>query len=165
MVRPRWLASFLGRPELGQLWVATLDGRIAGYALAPFYFSIEFDGTVALVDEFFLVPECRGQGVGGRLLSKVLAGLRAEGIGVVRLEVDRRHPEAATLYARLGFVRDGREAWTKRFEIANSQLAWVIGYWLLAIGYYHPAPGIIENDFEVAQRGHADVSGASFAGG
>ena len=117
----RLLASFLGRPELGRLWVATLDRNIAGYALAPFYFSLEFDGTVALVDEFYLVPKYRGQGAGGRLLREILAGLRADGIGVVRLEVDGRHPEASTLYARLGFVRDGREAWTKRFEIANSQ--------------------------------------------
>ena len=117
----RLLARFLGRPELGRLWVATLDGRVAGYALVPFYFSLEFDGTVALVDEFYLVPKYRGQGAGGRLLREILAGLRADGIGVVRLEVDGRHPEASTLYARLGFVRDGREAWTKRFEIAKSQ--------------------------------------------
>ena len=114
----RLLASFLSRPDLGRLWVATLEEQIAGYALSPFYFSLEFGGLVALIDEFFLLPECRAQGTGGKLLSTALADLTAEGIRAVRLEVDRRHPAATTLYSRLGFTHDGREAWTKRLDPA-----------------------------------------------
>ncbi len=107
------LEGFLRRPEAGQLWLAEVDGAVMGYALVPFYFALEFDGPVALLDEFFVRTEARGQGVGAKLLEGVMAGLLSEGIRRVRLEVDERHPEAAELYERLGFSRDGRETWSR----------------------------------------------------
>jgi len=107
------LEGFLQRPEMGQLWLAEVDGAVVGYALVPFYFALEFDGPVALLDEFFVSPEARGQGVGSKLLKGVMTGLQSEGIRRVRLEVDERHPEAAELYERLGFSRDGRETWSR----------------------------------------------------
>lgn len=109
----RLLAEFLQRPEAGRLWVAKMEGRMVGYALVPFYFALEFDGPVALLDEFFMLPEMRGQGAGAKLLSEVMAALPGEGIQRLRLEVDEKHPEAAELYERLGFVRDGRETWSR----------------------------------------------------
>jgi len=107
------LEGFLQRPEAGQLWLAEVNGVVVGYAVVPFYFALEFDGPVALLDEFYVVAEARGQGVGATLLREVLAGLRSEGIMRIRLEVDERHPEAAGLYERLGFTKDGRETWSK----------------------------------------------------
>lgn len=107
------LTGFVQRPEAGQLWLTELDGRVVGYALTPFYFALEFDGPVALLDEFFVVPEVRGRGVGVDLLRAMMAALPEAGIRRVRLEVDERHPEAAGLYERLGFSRDGRETWSR----------------------------------------------------
>ncbi len=108
------LAGLLERPGEGRLWLARCQGRVVGYALVAFYFSLEFDGRAALLDEFYLDPEFRGRGVGGALLEDVVAALSAEGAGIVRLEVDGRHPEAARLYARRGFVSDGRATWSRR---------------------------------------------------
>lgn len=109
----RLLAEFLQRPEAGRLWVAQVEGRIVGYALVPFYFALEFDGPVALLDEFFMLPEMRGRGAGAKLLSEVMAALPGEGIQRLRLEVDEKHPAAAKLYERLGFIKDGRETWSR----------------------------------------------------
>ncbi|MCD6051826.1 MAG: GCN5-related N-acetyltransferase [Verrucomicrobia bacterium] len=109
----RLLVEFLQRPELGRLWVAVSGERIVGYALVPYYFGLEFDGVVGLLDEFFISPAARGQGAGARLLKEVMSGLPQEGITKLRLEVDGKHPEAARLYERLGFVWDGRETWSK----------------------------------------------------
>lgn len=109
----RLLAEFLQRTDAGRLWVAQVEGRIIGYALVPFYFALEFDGPVGLLDEFFLLPEMRGQGAGAKLLGEVMAALPGEGIQRLRLEVDERHPEAAELYERLGFIKDGRETWSR----------------------------------------------------
>ncbi len=113
----RLLGEFLQRPELGRLWVAVSGERIVGYALVPFYFALEYDGAVGLLDEFYMLPAARGQGAGARLLREVMSGLSQEGIQKLRLEVDGKHPEAARLYERLGFVRDGRETWSKVVEI------------------------------------------------
>jgi GNAT superfamily N-acetyltransferase len=107
------LEGFLQRTEAGRLWLAEVDGVVVGYALVPFYFALEFDGPVALLDEFFVRPEARGQGVGAKLLEGMVTALQSEGIRRVRLEVDERHPEAAELYERLGFTKDGRETWSK----------------------------------------------------
>lgn len=108
------LRSFLQRPEQGQLWLAVDEGRIVGYAFLPFYFGLEFDGTVALLDEFYVSAECRRLGLGKQLLQTAFAALAQAGIKVMRLELDERHPEAASLYERLGFRPDGRSIWSWR---------------------------------------------------
>lgn len=110
------LVDYLQRPQAGRMWLVKSDDAVAGYALVPFYFSLEFDGPVALLDELFVSAEYRGQGVGAKLMAAVVEMLQAEGIRVVRLEVDERHPEAAALYARQGFSRDGREVWSRKMS-------------------------------------------------
>lgn len=109
----RLLQEFIGRPDLGRLWLAQKEGRLVGYASIPFYFALEFDGLVALLDELFVLPELRGQGAGAQMLNAIMEELPKDGIQRLRLEVDEKHPEAATLYARLGFVRDGRQTWSR----------------------------------------------------
>lgn len=110
------LARFLDNSDLGRLWVVSVDGSMAGYALLPLYFSLEFDGRVALLDELFVSQRHRGTGAGTRLLEAVIQSLGKDGIPGIRLEVDRRHPDATALYTRLGFRPDGRETWTRRLE-------------------------------------------------
>lgn len=107
------LTGFLTRPELGQLWIAQQGEDLAGYASVPFYFALEYDGSVGLLDEFFTLPELRGRGVGAHLLAAVTEGLKQDRISRLRLEVDDRHPQAASLYERLGFKRDGRQTWSR----------------------------------------------------
>ncbi|HEY1171560.1 MAG TPA: GNAT family N-acetyltransferase [Verrucomicrobiae bacterium] len=109
----RLLKEFIGRRDLGGLWCAEKEGRMVGYASIPFYFALEFDGRVGLLDELFVLPEFRGLGSGAHMLKEIMNELPAEGINRLRLEVDERHPEAATLYARLGFVLDGRQTWSR----------------------------------------------------
>lgn len=110
------LAGFVSESRLGRLWVVTLDARIIGYALLSFYFSLEFDGTVALLDELFVTATARGHGAGSRLLTEATAALACDGLAVIRLELDQRHPDASALYSRHGFLPDGRDTWTKRLE-------------------------------------------------
>ncbi|MFO1462045.1 MAG: GNAT family N-acetyltransferase [Verrucomicrobiota bacterium] len=108
------LRRIIGDPKLGRIWLAESEAGFAGYALVAFYFSLEFDGLAALLDELYVSPRYRGRGVGEQLLTETSRALVDQGARVLRLEVDRRYPSAAKLYARLGFVPDGRETWTKR---------------------------------------------------
>lgn len=108
------LARLLDDSDLGRLWVVSVDRQIAGYALLPLYFSVEFDGRVALLDELYVTENHRGTGAGTSLLEEVIHALRQERILAIRLEVDSRHPDATALYTRLGFRPDGRETWTRR---------------------------------------------------
>lgn len=108
------LAGLLARPDWGGLWLVLHDGGIVGYALVAHYFSLEYDGRVTLLDEFWIAPAHRGAGLGGAVLEELEARLRADGVGVVRLEMEARHAQASGLYARHGYAAGGREMWTKR---------------------------------------------------
>ena len=108
------LREMLGDPARGRLFLIRRADTVVGYALLAFYLSLEFDGPTAILDEFFVQSACRGGGLGGRALVQLLRVLADQGIRVARLEIDDRHPEAASLYARHGFRPDGRRLWTRR---------------------------------------------------
>lgn len=110
------LDALLAQPDLGALWLIEHAGAVAGYALVAFYFSLEYDGRVALLDEFFVAPPHRGSGVGDAALKALEAALLDGGVKVVRLEVEARHARAASLYARHGYHAGGREMWTRRLD-------------------------------------------------
>ncbi len=55
-----------------------------------------------------LLPSCRGQGLGQRMLAKTLARARDLGLERVDLSVLHDNTAAYALYKRLGFVVEGR---------------------------------------------------------
>src|SRR3981189_777167 len=68
--RPRvepLLGDLRAAPERGACWVAEADGRLCGYLLAVFMFSLEHGGLMAEIDELFVAPDMRSAGVGSRL--------------------------------------------------------------------------------------------------
>lgn len=89
----------------GDLHLGAYDGgRLVGVATARVtgqYFGGRAVpmGAVASVA---VVPEARGGGVGGRLMRRTLAGMRAEGLAISTL-----YPSATTFYRRLGWEIGG----------------------------------------------------------
>jgi len=80
-----------------------LRKALAGDLALCFGYSIEFGGRAAFVDEFFILPEARGRGLGGRLLEEVKAAAAAEGILALHLDVARQNEAAQRIYTRHGF--------------------------------------------------------------
>jgi len=114
--RRRAVAELLGDARRGTLWLVHHDGELAGYvAICPGY-SIEFAGFDAFVDEFFLVPEHRGQGGGRAVLERVKDAARALGLRALHLEVARDNTRARGLYDACGF--DARE----RYVLMSARL-------------------------------------------
>ncbi|HMO64908.1 MAG TPA: GNAT family N-acetyltransferase [Verrucomicrobiota bacterium] len=107
------LAGLVEQPAWGALWLIETGGQIAGYVLVAHHFSLEFDGRVGLVDEFWIAAPHRGRGIGGRALELLAERLQQSGIRTLRLEVAASHADAAALYARHGFRPAGRELWTR----------------------------------------------------
>ncbi len=111
------ILEVLGHPECGRIWLARdRDDQPVGYALVVTYLSLELGGRTAILDEFHVTATQRGRGIGRALLETLSQALAREGVGHLRLELDEHHPEAATLYQRQGFLRDGRELWTRRLR-------------------------------------------------
>ena len=97
------LRRLLAAPEFGAVWLVQVEGSTAGYIALCRGFSIEFDGFDAFIDEFFLLPEYRGRGVGGRVLELIRDEARRLDINALHLEVARDNDAARRLYRRAGF--------------------------------------------------------------
>lgn len=81
------------------VWVAELDGRIAGMV------ALRMDGADAELEDFFVEPDLQGQGIGTALMKVFTDAARARGARTAGLDAD---PNAEAIYQRLGFVTVGR---------------------------------------------------------
>ena len=63
------LQRLLGEPQRGRIWIAPRGGRLVGYLILTFGYSIEFHGVDALIDEVYVEPEFRGSGLGTRAIA------------------------------------------------------------------------------------------------
>jgi GNAT superfamily N-acetyltransferase len=111
------LEQVLEDSVLGRAWIATVDGIPAGYLLAVFVFSLEFQGITAEIDELFVVERHRSAGLGGKLLDAAEAHFRGAGCTHVALQIGRDNEAARAFYQRRGFAaRHG-------FELVSKPLA------------------------------------------
>jgi len=67
-------------------------------------------------------PSARGEGIGDALVERVLAWGRAQRSPVVRLSVTEGNTRAERLYARHGFVRNGRSEIRARDGLAEIEM-------------------------------------------
>lgn len=107
------LEKLLNNPELGRLFVIDDGGTVAGYLVLGFGFSLEFRGRDAFVDEVYVAPSHRGQGLGTRALAVAEAACREIGVRALHLEVERSKERTQGLYRRLGFADHDRYLMTK----------------------------------------------------
>lgn len=95
--------------------VARQGGQVVGYALAYADDPIEEagDGPVVTVESLVVLPEMRGQGLGGWLLEEAEAeAIDQWGAEVSALEVMTGNESADGFYSRAGFVERG-ETWLR----------------------------------------------------
>jgi ribosomal protein S18 acetylase RimI-like enzyme len=98
------LARLLEDSSLGRVFVLDDGGRVVGYLVLTFGFSLEFHGRNAVVDELYIAPAHRGQGLGTQALAAAEGACRELGVRAVHLVVERYKAEAQALYRRVGFV-------------------------------------------------------------
>jgi GNAT superfamily N-acetyltransferase len=104
--------GLLRNPSLGRVWTIADDSQTIGYIVMAFDYSLEYRGKGAWVDEFFVRPTHRGQGIGAQALDFFVEQARQLGVAVVHLEVNYGNP-AIELYRRMGFEDHRRHLMTK----------------------------------------------------
>lgn len=107
------LEALLNAPGAGRVWVADDDGLLVGYAVLAYGYSLEFHGRDAFVDELYLAPSHRRQGLGTTALRILQSACRAAGVQALHLEVDVGNAAARALYHAWGFVPRQRQLMTK----------------------------------------------------
>ena len=106
--RPRietLLRRLISEPERGACWVAQTDGRLCGYLLAVYMFSLEHGGLMAEIDEVYVSAEIRSMGVGALLIAQAERELAMRGLVRLQLQLGVGNDRARVFYERHGFRR------------------------------------------------------------
>ena len=99
--------------SLGRIMLIKHNNNAIGYVLIAFSFSLEFEGSIAFIDELFIEPTGRQKGVGSQVLVQVERLCASLGLKAVRLESEAHNERATALYARSGYHDHKRHLMTK----------------------------------------------------
>lgn len=111
----------VARPSRGQFVLFKQGASLVGYALLITYWSNEFGGTLLFVDEMFVTPGARNQGI-GRSFFKRLDEVRPFEAVALALEVSPHNAGARRLYGSLGFRPRENSILTRRFDEGGQKI-------------------------------------------
>jgi GNAT superfamily N-acetyltransferase len=100
----------------GMFLLAVRAEQVVGVAFLSFMCSLEHPEICAWLDELYVLPAYRRQGIGGRLIDEVLEHAARQGCTAVDLEVERSHADVEALYQRKGFTQLDRNRWVVDFH-------------------------------------------------
>ena len=101
------LRLIVENPAVGRIYVAREEARVLGMVNILRTVSTAEGGPAGMLEDFVVRPECRGKGIGARLLSYAIARAKADGLLRLILLTDGDNFNAQRLYERAGFVRSG----------------------------------------------------------
>ena len=110
------LTELLHHRGYGVGWLIRMDDVLVGYAVITFWFSLEFHGRSAFLDELYIREEFRRKGIGSRVIDSLCKYCRENGIHTLRLEVEKKNTAAIEVYRRNGFQLHDRFIMTKRLQ-------------------------------------------------
>lgn len=107
------VGGMLEDPRRGDILLARDGARTVGLAVLSYTWTLEHGGLSAWLDELYVEPELRSNGIGRALLLRAIDHARAQGAAAIDLEVVEGHERAANLYVREGFQRRHRARWMR----------------------------------------------------
>jgi GNAT superfamily N-acetyltransferase len=87
----------------GEMTVLLAGEPAEGLAVLRFRPSIYSETVDAYLEELYVVPDRRGQGIGGALMDRAMSLARERGAGRMDINVDEEDVDARRFYERLGF--------------------------------------------------------------
>jgi GNAT superfamily N-acetyltransferase len=100
--------------KLAQLWVAEIDGQLAGVAAIttdqePEYANVGWDITESaiVVHRVAVDPAFRGQGIAAALMQQAETVARSRGISVLRVDTNTQNAATQKLFPKLGYILSG----------------------------------------------------------
>jgi GNAT superfamily N-acetyltransferase len=99
------LSLVFNTPAIGQLFVLRIDGEVAGMANALITVSTAEGTRVVLLEDVIVSSKYRGSGLGRRLVERVCAWAKNQGMTRVTLLADQDNVSALKFYEALGFEK------------------------------------------------------------
>lgn len=81
-------------------YVFTRNGEVVGYGMVAKSFSTEFGRPCMWIEDLYLIPECRSEGVGSRFFAMLEEKYPGT---ILRLEVEPENERAVRVYEKNGF--------------------------------------------------------------
>lgn len=99
------LALFLTDPETRRIFVAEVQGKIAGMCAGQLLPSSSEGGLVLLIEDFIVIESERGKGLGKALIGAVEVWGREKGARRFQLLADRDNESALQFYRKQGWIQ------------------------------------------------------------
>jgi ribosomal protein S18 acetylase RimI-like enzyme len=100
----RTVGELTCHPDKGRILVFSAGEAVVGYALLVCFWSNEHGGDLLCIDELYVKPAWRRQGIAAAFFEHLAAGGCGAAAGL-RLEVAPANEQALDVYRRLGFTR------------------------------------------------------------
>lgn len=110
----RVVRGVLADERNGFFLVARVGAVIVGVAYVATMLSAEHGGRLGWLEELYVTPAHREQGIGSSLLGAALERAGELDLVAIELEVDVEHQRAEALYARFGFCSLPRSRWVRK---------------------------------------------------
>ena len=114
------VARLIELPDRGALLLALDGNEPVGLGALAYTWTLEHGGLVAWLDELYVIPPRRGEGLGRALLAAACDLATRAGCAAIELEVDAAHRRAENLYRRAGFQPLARFRWSQRLSPSRS---------------------------------------------
>ncbi len=83
--------------------------EIVGYVILTFFFSFEYKGRTAFLDELYIKENFRGKGIGKQTIDFIKKQASNQNIKLIYLEVENHNQNAQKLYLANDFVVHNRK--------------------------------------------------------
>ena len=103
-------SELLRNSDLGCVWLAEQQGAAAGHVVLTLHYIMEHAGFSAYIDDLFVKPQFRRQGIASALLAELWSECERRACKSVYVEVGSDNSPAIALYRQLGLrpLQDGR---------------------------------------------------------
>jgi len=100
-------SSLLADERLGHIWLIQAHSKDVGYVVVTLCYSMNYGGLSAIVDDFFIQRQFRGEGLGKAAMAEVRSFCLSQGVRAINVETGRDNAPALAVYRRAGFVDTG----------------------------------------------------------
>lgn len=96
------LKEFDRSPNKGRVYFIQQEDKIIGYIILVPFWANEYGGNIVSIDELFITPECRNQGIGTQVIEFIQQKRPWNAVGLY-LVTSPDNYRAQQLYQKLGF--------------------------------------------------------------
>jgi GNAT superfamily N-acetyltransferase len=107
----------------GAVWIARWGTEPAGHVVLALRHSMEFGGLAGVIDDLFVRPQFRRQGVGSGLMSALFEACRKLHVAGVYVEAGPGNAAASALYQAFGLRGHGAERETLTVQLGAEEHA------------------------------------------